>query len=795
MENNNNNYPQPNPPVFEEEESSFDFMKWLVLIARYWYLFVISITLALTLAYLSNKKWNPMYKVGARVIIEETTKNKQIGGAQSVMQGFDVQEGYRNVNNQIIMFSSSNLIRKAIDKLSLDVEYYTRGRFKTHSLYKTSPIQIKYDYLSEVVYPLEFHFYSIDDRTYKISFEGNKQTSGFTLTGKYGVPLQCSMFFITVYKTEYFQNRSSLFFRFRSKDDLVDNFSNRLAIDFVMKGSSVVEISLVGDIAERDEDFLNVLCEEFLADELARKNDEASKTIDFIDRQLMNIADSLNIAAGHLRDYETKNDIIDITSYSGSIVGKKADLETQRTDLNLRKSYLDYLSNYLKGNIQDGKIVAPSSLGVTDPLLISAVSDYMDLQNKRNEMGVGSPYFKKYQTQLEVKKQALFELLKSVREDFDLETRNYEKEYEKFRKDAATLPDKENAMLGLQRIYNLHDNYCTYLMQKRAESQIQKASNSPDNIVLDKAQLITVTNAGDRQKRYSMNFLLGLLLPLFFIVLKEILNTTIRNKKDISKYTRYDFIGSIRRANIEDPVLVLRRPKSLFAESFRLIRNRLEFITKYRRKENGISVLVTSCQSGEGKSYFCINLSGIYSMEGKKTILIDLDLRKPSIANTLSIKKHRGLSNYLIDQATLDDIIVKDTKYPFDIILSGTLPPNPGELIKNQKLKDLLETLKQTYDCIVIDTSPIGLVGDAYALTHLVDANLFVVRQDKTNKSFFKTVIEQIKQDNVPNLYIVLNDVNFKKTEYAGYLGYIRNSYAVLEEEAYYSDLESDSQI
>jgi capsular exopolysaccharide synthesis family protein len=793
MENNNNNYPQPNPPAFEEEESSFDFMKWLILIAHYWYLFVISISIALTLAYLSNRKWNPIYKVGAKVIIEESS-NKQMG-AQSVMQGFGVQEGYKNVNNQIIMFSSTTLIKKVLNRIPLDIDYYTRGRFKIHNLYKIAPILIKYDYLSEVVYPIEFHFHSIDEYSYKISFEGNKEMPGFTLTGKYGVPLQCSMFFITVNKTEFFQKKANLFFRFHSKDDLANEYSNRLALDFVMKGSSVVQISLVGDNDQRDEDFLNALCEEFLTDDLARKNDVASKTIDFIDAQLMKIADSLSIAAGHLREYQTKNNIIEIGSYSSNLIAKSTTLDKQRVDLNLKKSYLDYLSNYLKGNIQDGKIVAPSSLGITDPLLLTAVADFSEMQRKRNEMGVGSPYYKKYQTQLEIKKQALFEMLKNVHEDFNIEVKNFEIENNKLQKNLGLLPNQENTILNFQRVYNLHDNYYTYLMQKRAESQIQKASNSSDNIILDKAQLITVTNGGEKQKRYSLNFLFGLLLPLVFIVLKEYLNTTIRNKKDISKYTRYDFIGSVRRANIEAPVLVLRRPKSLFAENFRLIRNRLEFIIRARKTQNGISVLVTSCQSGDGKSYFCVNLAGIYSMEGKKTILIDLDLRKPSIANALSIKKHRGLSNYLIDQATLDDIIVKDTKYPFDIILSGTLPPNPGELIKNQKLKDLLETLKQTYDCIVIDTSPIGLVGDAYALTHLVDANLFVVRQDKTNKLFFKTVIEQIKQDNVPNLYIVLNDVNFNKTESAGYLGYIRNSYAVLEEEAYYSDLESDSQI
>ncbi|MDL2262928.1 CpsD/CapB family tyrosine-protein kinase, partial [Bacteroidales bacterium OttesenSCG-928-I21] len=233
------------------------------------------------------------------------------------------------------------------------------------------------------------------------------------------------------------------------------------------------------------------------------------------------------------------------------------------------------------------------------------------------------------------------------------------------------------------------------------------------------------------------------------------------------------------------PLVVLRNPKSIFAESFRLIRTRLEFIAKYNKNKSA-AILITSCESGDGKSFVSVNLAGIYAMEKKRTILIDLDLRKPSLATSLALDAKKGISNYLIGQVELDEIIIKDSKYPFDIILAGTIPPNPGELVKSEYLKELLNTLKEEYEYIIIDTSPIGLVGDAYAITSVVDANLFVVRQEKTNKSFFKNVIEQIKLDKVPNVYIVLNAIDIKKNEYSTYHGYMKKAYGRSRSDKYY---------
>jgi capsular exopolysaccharide synthesis family protein len=202
--------------------------------------------------------------------------------------------------------------------------------------------------------------------------------------------------------------------------------------------------------------------------------------------------------------------------------------------------------------------------------------------------------------------------------------------------------------------------------------------------------------------------------------------------------------------------LVQENPRSSFTEMFRVIRTRIEFIVQ--RKTN-IITLITSAESREGKTYFSINLASIYSMTGKKTLLVDMDIRKPTVNQRFELDQLNGITNYLVGQCSLDEIIVKIPNVDFDILPSGSIPPNPGELIRSDKLIEMFQDLRKRYDYIIVDTSPIGIVTDAYSLANFSDINLFVVRNEKTNKTLFKKLSAQLKQDKLEKLYTIYNDV------------------------------------
>jgi capsular exopolysaccharide synthesis family protein len=758
-----NNYEKP---FNDEEESSFDIMEWVSYFLHRWYLFVIGIIISLGLAYLENRSWLPTFQTAGTIMIDENRVNNA-AGSQALMQGFGIQGGYRNITNQVIMLGSYDLISKVVDSLpQLKVDYISKGSFKTRNIYKSSPITIKPDYISPEAYNILFKIKLRSNGNYTITVEDNKLYSNLKIEGKYGLPIQHNLFFITVDNVNKNWGNSEMYFQFRTKESLVSDFSGRLGYDFVKEGSSILQLSLVSEVPDRDIDFINKLFETFLTDNLDRKNDAANKTIKFIDEQLGLVSKSLAVSEDEMTNFRQTNKIVDVTSFSGELLGKSSKFDAEKSDLRLRETYLDYLIKYLRTNLEDGTVVAPASLGLNEPMLMALVQQVNDLYTQRSNVTEKNLYYAKYTKEIETVKTTIFEVIKNMRVSLEIAKADYNKRLAEVNKDIQDLPNKELEMNSIDRKYKMNDNYYTFFLQKKAESQILKASNTPDNNILDRARVISVTNSGKKSKTTMMFLLFGLLIPTVFVVLIELLNNTIRSTKDVEKNSSFPLIGAVRHTKSTDPLVVAKNPRSAFTEMFRVIRTRIEFIVQRKTK---ITALITSTESGDGKTYFAVNLASVYSMASKKTILVDMDIRKPSVNQRFNIVQPNGVTNYLINQCTLDEVILHLPKVDFDILPAGSIPPNPGELIRSDKLGELFDELKKRYDYIIIDSSPIGMVTDAYALAAMSDLTLFVVRNNKTNKTFFKRLSTQLKQDNLKNIYSIINDVQDDGSRYSKY--------------------------
>ena len=740
----------------EEEESGFDIIEWVNYFLHFWYLFVIGVVLSLGLASLENRTWLARYQTAGKVMIEESRTPS--ANAMGLMQGFGVESGYRNARNQVIMFGSYDLISKVVDSLPfIKVDYISKGNFKTRNLYNNSPIYIETAYIAPEAYNLLFKIKLHSNGTYTITVDDNKYYEKFSVNGRFEQPLQDNLFFLTVHYLNKNYINSEFYFQFRSKESLVSDFSSRLKFGYEVEGSSVLNVSLESETPDRDIDFINKLCECFLSDNLERKNEAANKTIKFIDSQLKEVSKNLSVSEDEMTRFRQENQIVDVASHTADLLGKASKYDTQEAELKLRETYLNYLTKYLKTNLEDGTVVAPSSLGVNDPMLVAMVQKINDLYTQRSDVSDKNMYYAKYTKEINNAKNTVLEMMKSMRASMEIEKRDFKTRYAKVNDEIKELPKKELEMIAIERKYKMDDNYFTFFLQKRAESDILKASNSPDNIILDKARIVQITNSDKKSKTTMIFLILGLLIPSVIVIVIELLNNTVRSTRDVEKNSSFPLIGSVRHTTSTDPALVPKNPRSTFTEMFRVIRTRIEFIVK--RKTN-IMVMATSTESGDGKSYFCINLAAVYAMVSPRTILVDMDIRKPSINQRFDIVQTNGVSNYLINQCTLDEIIIQG--YPgaeFDILPAGTIPPNPGELIRSEKLIEMFTELRKRYDFIIVDSSPIGIVTDAYSLAALVDATIFVVRSGKTNKGLYKRLSTQLKFDNIKNMYTVMNDV------------------------------------
>ncbi|MCQ2183656.1 MAG: polysaccharide biosynthesis tyrosine autokinase, partial [Bacteroidales bacterium] len=689
------------------DQSDFNVMEWLMRFLHYWYLFVLGAAIALGIAMIKNRRWLPDYYSHSTIIIKDNAN--AMGQNSALLTGFGVDPGYKNLQNQQIILGSYDLLGRVVDSMpQLMTEYVTKGRFKTRNLYSAAPIAITRlnvtDRAMNQLYELQM---LPDNRIHICSTDENRMLD---VTGDFDVPIHTDDFSILVHSLQPFSGK--LYFRFRTRDGLINEFMSRMQLSIVGEGSTVLRISLVGQTPDRDRDFIDHLIQIYLQKNLEQKNEVAENTIHFINRQLIDLQQSLEVSEGAMTDFRQHNKFVDVSSYAGTLMSKMTEYDQQTMQLRLREMYFDYLTNYLQTNIENGAVIAPSSLGLEEPMLMTLVTQLNELRIQRGELTEKNVYYAKFTKDIENVKMTINEVIKSMRTSMEIEKNDLNARYAQVEKEIQMLPEKELQMIAIERNYRIEDNYYTFFLQKRAEAEIQKASNTPDNIVLDKARTTSIVNNKDKKRTTTTYVVIGLLIPLVLIVISELLNNKIRTPKDIEKITKFHMIGALRHVRSQNPTLVRDMPKSSYAEMLRSIRHRLEFITK--RKTNMV-FMVTSTESGDGKTYMSSNMATLYAIMGKKTVLVDLDIRKPNLHTKLGVENGKGISNYLIGDCELSEAMVT-TPHGFDLLRAGNIPPNPGELIHSDKMTELMHWLRDNYEFVIIDTSPIGLVPDAYAL-------------------------------------------------------------------------------
>ena len=739
----------------DDSSTSFNPIEWLFTFLHYWYLFVIALVIAMGLAMLKNRRWIPTYLSQGTIVIKE---NAGYGGSSmALMQGFGVDAGFKNVNNQMIMLGSYDLTSRVVDSLPfLNVEYITQGRFKTRQLYRQTPILVEPKRVDPRAYGILYQVNFNSDGSLRIA--STDESVDVDMTVHYGEPISCSLFDITIWPTELMINSGKIYFRFRSHESLVDEFMSRLQLSFVTEGSTVLALSMVSETPQRDCEYLDKLAQIYLLQNLEQKNEVAENSIRFINEQLESLQASLQVSEGAMTDFRQENKFVDVNSYAGQLMSLIANYDQQSMELRLRETYFDYLINYIHTNIESGAVIAPTTMGVNEPILMGLVQQLNDLRIQRGELTEKNVYYAKYTKDIDNVKTAIEEVVTSMRASLEIEKDDLKKRYAEVEKSIKTLPQKELQMVAIERNYRIDDNYYTFFLQKRAEAEIQKASNTPDNSIMDKARTTAIMNAKAKSKTTSTYLIIGFLVPLILIVLSELLNNKIRSPKDVMKLKSFRLIGTLRHARSQNPTLVRASPRSSYAEMLRAIRTRIEFVL--RRKEKMV-ICVTSTESGDGKTFLSTNLAALYAMTGKKTLLVDLDLRKPNIHTKLGLENGVGVSNYLIGDCTEEEVYIRDTPFGFDFVRAGTIPPNPGELVHSDKLAETIERARENYDYIIIDTSPIGLVPDAYAIIEKSDMCLFVIRCMQTNKSFCKQTLEQMSEvvEAPEKIQIILSDI------------------------------------
>jgi capsular exopolysaccharide synthesis family protein len=744
---------------------TIDLKKIFFLVLGHWYYFLIVLGFALGGAFLHLRYTMPVYRVSTSLLIEEGSKSG-VTGTEELLKGFGLKPGSKNLDNQIQILSSYTLIEATLQELPYVLDYYVKGRVKTASLYPNSPIVVVPDSGSVLPSNLEFSFRYLEENTYELSI-AEKDIVAKATFGQH-VNYKGIGSFTILPNPEYWPPEPAtitIFFKFIKMDDLVVSYRNRLKVAAATKEGTIVNLTMEGTNKEKDKDFLNKLTEVFLARNLDKKNQEASRVIEFIDKQLVGISDSLMITENKLQEFRSRNKVMDVSAQGQQIIQQAVKLEDEKARLLLESNYFDYLTRYLSSANTQETPIAPATMGIVDPMLTQLVQELSQLQAEYYSGGMGdkNPFQNQILTKIKNTRQSLQETLKNISHANNLAQQENMEQIHSLNAQAAGLPVTERKLLGIERDFKLNDVLYTFLLQRRAEAQIQKASNTTDNELVDPARADRAPIAPNTNFIYLVALILGLGLPAAYLLLVDFFNTKINSEDELKKLSDLPIVGHIPHSELSYQTVVLQDPDSPIAEAFRSLRTRMQFFIKEAKSP---VVLVTSSMPREGKTFTALNLASAYSLTGKKTVLIGFDLRRPKLYGDFDLKNETGVSTWLIGRDGLDTIIQPTSYDNLHLIAAGPVPPNPAELASSEKMRELIDLLRERYEYIVIDSAPIGTVSDSYAITDMADATLLIVRHQKTLRDMLKNTISEAKDNEVKGLSLLVNDMDTQSLSY-----------------------------
>jgi tyrosine-protein kinase Etk/Wzc len=381
-----------------------------------------------------------------------------------------------------------------------------------------------------------------------------------------------------------------------------------------------------------------------------------------------------------------------------------------------------------------------------------------------------NPYLNSLESRISDIKAKLLENIDNIIKNGEISLREIDSRINDIEAEIGKLPGSQRELLVIERKFKLNDAIYTFLLTRRSEMQISKASNIPSNEILDPASEDDYIKVSpNTSMNYFIALLLGLLVPAAFIYLKDFFRNKIEDKYDIRMMTEIPVIGHVIHNTLKTRLVVHEYPSSIVAESFRSLRTNFQFFSQENEKN---VILITSIIKSEGKSFTSVNLGTVFAQNRKKVVVIDFDLRKARIHEYLGIISDNGLSRYLSHNTSIEDIIFPSGIENLDVIPSGPIPPNPTELISSAITTELFNVLSSRYDLILVDSPPIALVSDALLLLRFANIRILVVRQNFTPRNLFASIIGDLQRRNIDRLNIVINDERTDGNTYGYGYGY-----------------------
>lgn len=779
---------------YYEQEPPLNIKEFLFRMLSKWYWFAICGFLGLSLAWVHNRYTISIWQVEATVLVSEGSKST---GVDNLFESLNLGKTV-NMENQIGLLKSYNLNRQAIENLDWRTSWFSQGRFVDQEYYGNEPYKVvepegvvNSSGISLSVNVISDDRYHISCQT-EVRIDGRLRKIDISQDGKIGVPFISPFFHFTLEKGVSQPVPGDIcYFRFNDANSMALSYRGKLSAELTNKTSEILQLTVKGTQPEREVAFVNELSRVYIQFGLQEKNRTSENTVQFIDAQLTGIADSLRIAGQSVTNFRSENQIFNLSQEGGLVMTQLQTLESEKAIAEMRLVYFKSLRNYITSANGMKQAVSPSVIGITDPALNTMVVKLADLYSRREVMSYSAqdlnPALIMLDNEIKSTRNSLVENLANLESNSKTELDNLKGRIAGVNKSAEKLPKTEQQLINIKRRFDVNNELYTFLLTKRAEAAITKASNVADAQIIDRARLETAGIVGpNKRNNLLIGLLLGLGLPFIIILLSDYFNDTIKNTEEIERATTLPIVGTIGHNSYDKEFSVTEHPRSGITESFRGLRTNIQ----YMLGEPGKNVIgIHSAIPGEGKSFISLNLACIIAMNNKKVLIVAVDMHKPRLNNIFGFEHPKlGLSTYLINQNKLNEIVLPTQIKNLSFVSSGPIPPNPAELLENGGFERFISEVKVAFDYVILDNPPVSVVTDGVVSGRYSDTNLFVLRQGYSHKKQVQFIDQLAARNTMPQIGIILNDVESSSYE-DGYKYGRKRKFGGPGYEGYYDDV------
>jgi capsular exopolysaccharide synthesis family protein len=719
----------------------------------------------------------PIYSTSAVIQISSNEEN-----VSKILETKDVVEGQNDLEKAREFISSGVFLGQVFSKLPLSISYYYEGRILSNEQWHGSaPYEVDATVKNPSIYGIPIYIKFSNKNKYTLSYSVPRATKfekEYDLNQKAEIPEAELNIKLkdpnNVENNDGILNQNSYYFILNNPDNIVSTYASELTITFLSEEAKTLQITIQDRNADKAHDLVNAIVEEYKTYGVAKKAESANSVLEFIDKQLKVVYDTLFKSELDLDNFKKSYKIdSSISEPLPSIYSRVNDFQNQIVNIELQESLLTEVEQSLKDkDIDIYKLIAIVAGSEFQGSINGFLTSLQDLLIKKEqllyEVTKNSAQIESINYQIEIQKKLLTESINTLKANLITRKKKLSKFLDDYQGTAFSPKEKYNTfeLSRLQRMYSINEQFYNKLIDKKAEYQIARAGYVSEIVVLERGSVPKDPISPRRRLIFFGSILVALFLGFGLILFRYLFFNEITSINDIIKYTDAPVLGIIPKYKKDIPVsqlIVDKKPKSLIAEALRSVRTNLQFISN----DTGPKVLaVTSTISGEGKTFIAINLAGIIAFSDKKIIVLDFDLRKPKIHIGFGVENKKGVSTILMGLNEAKDCIRHSIVDNLDFITAGPVPPNPSELMLNRRMTELIEYLKQTYDYILLDCPPVGIVTDGMQPMLIADYPLYIFKASHSKRMFVQNIDRLINESGIKKLAIVLNAV---ESQYSGY--------------------------